>query len=385
MLVTLAHSFVLQARLSISLAATAGYTNVIAMLVCGVAASHVTGHASTLGIATMGGQWVSILFLAALLLAFVAGAFVSGLATEIGRHRGWPSIYVLPAVIEIVLLITFAAGVELHDPTSRESGIGLWWMAMTASLAMGLQNATITRISNGVVRTTHLTGVLTDLGHESAQLALFKRWLGAPMAKGESAHTTVSSQRLFLLASIFAAFIAGATLAALAFHEFPRWSMVPPIALLLWIIAQDLFKPICEIEETILGGINSSTSTHAHDGVSTTLPAGVAVFRAIARGGEDVGETRLPDLAAWLARLPRESRIVILDLGGVGSVGPMAASTLDAMFERARRDGRRVIILGLEAHERDTINALSRGTLLDAENTAEDMRAALAALTRMAA
>ncbi len=383
MLVTLAHSFVLQARLTISLAATAGYTNVIAMLVCGVAVSHVTGHASTLGIATMDGQWVAILFLAAVLLAFVAGAFVSGLATEIGRHRGWQSIYVLPAVVEIMLLIAFAAGVELHDPTSRESGIGLWWMAMTASLAMGLQNATITHISNGVVRTTHLTGVLTDLGHESAQLALFRRWLGAPMTKRESAQTTVSSQRLLLLASIFAAFVAGAMLAALAFQEFPRWSMVPPVALLLWIIAQDLSKPICEIEETILADINASSTTRTRDGAAPTLPAGVALFRAIARGGEGAGETRLPDLAAWVARLPRELRVVILDLRGVGAVGPIAASNLDAMFERARRNGQRIIILGLDAHERDTINALSRGMLLDAENSANDMQAALVVVTRL--
>lgn len=39
---------------------------------------------------------------------------------------------------------------------------------------MGLQNALVTIISNSVVRTTHLTGLFTDLGIEFSQLFFYK-------------------------------------------------------------------------------------------------------------------------------------------------------------------------------------------------------------------
>lgn len=39
---------------------------------------------------------------------------------------------------------------------------------------MGLQNSLVTTISNSVVRTTHLTGLFTDLGIEISQLFFYK-------------------------------------------------------------------------------------------------------------------------------------------------------------------------------------------------------------------
>ncbi|MGA1225179.1 MAG: YoaK family protein, partial [Phycisphaerales bacterium] len=176
MLVNRAHTFILQARLAISLAWVAGFVNVVALLTCGTMVSHLTGHGTSLGSQLAEGAWRAALLTAALLLAFFTGAFASGFAIEAGRERRWSSIYVLPATLELVLLGAFSVGVRVHDPTATEVGATLWWMTIAATLAMGVQNATITRISSGVVRTTHLTGIVTDLGHESAQLAIV-RWL----------------------------------------------------------------------------------------------------------------------------------------------------------------------------------------------------------------
>ena len=39
---------------------------------------------------------------------------------------------------------------------------------------MGLQNSLVTRISGAIVRTTHLTGLFTDLGIELSQLFFYK-------------------------------------------------------------------------------------------------------------------------------------------------------------------------------------------------------------------
>lgn len=369
MLVARAHSFVLQARLAISLAWVAGFTNVVALMVCGVAVSHVTGHATALGSVVVGGRWAAAALVATLLGAFLAGAFVSGISTELARLRGWSSIYVAPAAIEIALLVSFAVGVELHDPSALAQGAGLWTLGTLASLAMGVQNAAITRISSGVVRTTHLTGILTDLGHEAAQLALFRRVLGA----GNSGVATragrggPSAERLVLLASIFGAFVLGAAMAAGFFELAPRLSMLPPVALLGWIIVQDMRTPICEVEEALLADACATPSER----LAAACSAGVAVFRAIPRGGARAGEARLPDLAGWLASLPASRRAVVLDLSGAHSFGPLAAGAIESLLERARRDGRRVVLAGLDADRRAAVNAMSRAGLLDERNSAQ--------------
>jgi uncharacterized membrane protein YoaK (UPF0700 family) len=254
MFVHRAHTFILQARLAISLAWVAGYVNLVALVTCGTMVSHLTGHGTALGRELVGLSWWPAALTSALFAAFFGGAFLSGFAVELGRRRGWPSLYVLPAALELALLVVFAVGVGLHDPSAVEHGAALWWMTVVATMAMGVQNATISRISSGVVRTTHLTGVVTDLGHESAQLAV-ARW-----SRGRAAHEAraasllagsehsdargPSVQRLVLLASILGAFVLGGVSAAITYGALPHWSMAAPIALLAWIIVADVRTPI---------------------------------------------------------------------------------------------------------------------------------------------
>ena len=66
-------------------------------------------------------------------------------------------------IIESLLLILVATlgGMSLISPN---------WIACLLLFAMGLQNSFVTKISNAVVRTTHLTGLFTDLGIELAHL-----------------------------------------------------------------------------------------------------------------------------------------------------------------------------------------------------------------------
>lgn len=370
MIAARAHSFVLQARLAISLAAVAGYANVVAFLVCGVVVSHVTGHATHFGRDLAQGQWNALAFLLALLVAFFMGAFLSGLSTEIGRRRGWASIYVLPAAIEICLLVMFAIAVRMHDPDALGPGARSWLIPLVASMAMGVQNATITRISSGIVRTTHLTGILTDLGHESAQLALFRRWLGDSVTSADAQHGGPSVQRLALLASIFVAFVGGGTLGTLAHGAFPAWSMVPPIGLLAWIIIADMRTPICELQETPLADVRVP---HATDG-------SIAFFRAVpTRAG--AAPARLPDLGAWIACIEPGKRTVIVDLTGTVTVTAPAVRSITDMMDRGRRDGRRVIVIGISTIERVDINALAHRLVLDERDIAADLRHALALLT----
>src|SRR5437868_5643283 len=100
-------------------------------------------------------------------------------------------------------------------------------LAVTLAWVGGYTNL-VTLLASGTVRTTHVTGVLTDLGHDLVQ---FLWWLydrrrdvppGSARALIHSAYTHPTARRVMLLASIFGTFVIGAGLGALAYTDAPR-------------------------------------------------------------------------------------------------------------------------------------------------------------------
>ena len=75
----------------------------------------------------------------------------------------------VPVSIEALILSVVAL---VSDPVSEDQGMAV---ACALLFAMGLQNALVTRVSNSVVRTTHLTGLFTDLGIELSQVFFYRR------------------------------------------------------------------------------------------------------------------------------------------------------------------------------------------------------------------
>jgi len=99
---------------------------------------------------------------------FFLGSFVSGMLTEFVARKNERLIYVLPVIIECTILLLVGllpARVIKSNPDT---------IAFSLLFAMGLQNSLVTTISNAVVRTTHLTGLFTDLGIELSQLFFYK-------------------------------------------------------------------------------------------------------------------------------------------------------------------------------------------------------------------
>lgn len=374
MFVSQAHSFTQQARLAITLAWVAGYTNILSILTCGTVTSHVSGTVSQLGRDFVEGHWSLLFFTSFLLFTFLAGAMLSAFCTETGRRRGWESIYVLPVAIQAGLLGVFALGVEFHDQRFIESGPMLYAMTGVASLAMGLQNATITRISGGVVRTTHMTGVFTDLGLEGVQ---FLYWLrdrncdSPPLPAAALIHSMrvhPTARRLALLGTVGGSFALGAGLGAAAFAAFPSWAMYPPVLFLIWIIVQDIYIPICEIEPSGLFGGASGLD----------LPSGIAVFHLrkdkVRRGKVQ----RMPDLLRWCERLPAENRVAILDLGEVTLLDSNAALELRALLQQSAARGRRIIIAGISGEQYHAMRNAGAGDALDPTNVCPDLELAIA-------
>lgn len=373
MFIVQAHSFTQQARLAITLAWVAGYTNIVALLTCGHVTSHVSGTTSDVGRGVATGSWGLAGFSLWLLMTFFLGAALSGLATEFGRRRNWESIYVLPMAIEALLLALFAVGVELHEFGTTERGLPLYLMTGVASLAMGLQNATITRISNGVVRTTHVTGVLTDLGLETAQFLL---WLkdrrrnvppGSVRALVHSAQHHPTAMRLFLLLSIVGSFALGAGLGTGAYQFVPRLAMIPPVLFLAWIIYQDVKRPIAEIEPSSLVG----------DG-GLGLDPRLAVFHLRRDAARQGIVHRMPNLLAWAERLPPTADVVVLDLEQVSQIDANSVLELRAVLGRMRAQNRHLILAGLSHEQVEQLRRAGTGDALDPRDVCPDLELAIA-------
>lgn len=99
---------------------------------------------------------------------FFLGSFVSGLLTEWVARKNERRTYVIPVVIESSILLFIGV---FYRELVQSSPDGI---AFSLLFAMGLQNSLVTTLSNAAVRTTHLTGLFTDLGIELSQL-LFHR------------------------------------------------------------------------------------------------------------------------------------------------------------------------------------------------------------------
>ena len=136
------------------LALVAGCINAIGLL--GFehqAVSHVSGTATLLGTTLFSSSLQQTFHLTFILLTFFIGSALSGFllhgaSLKLGRH------YDTALVIEAVLI--FVAFYLLSN--------GSYYGHFAASAACGMQNALATTYSGAIIRTTHLTGIFTDLG-----------------------------------------------------------------------------------------------------------------------------------------------------------------------------------------------------------------------------
>lgn len=211
-------------RLGAGLAFVAGATNAGAFLAVGQYTSHMTGIFSTMADAVALRRWEIAAVSAAALLAFLAGAATTAILVNAGRRRGLSSAFALPLLLEALLLLAFGAfGARL----TASHALLLPATVILLCYTMGLQNAVITKISRAVIRTTHVTGMVTDLGIE-----LGKYFYSNSANAGALAPVRADRARLRVLSLLLLAFFAGGLLGALGFQNFGYIATVPLAALL---------------------------------------------------------------------------------------------------------------------------------------------------------
>lgn len=194
------------------LALNAGFINAVGVLgFRHQAVSHLTGISTYFSIELVQHDWLQVLHLGWVIVFFMLGAMFSGVvigseALRLGRR------YHIALWAEALLLLMAVALLQ-HGMLSGQ------WLA---SAACGLQNAMTSTFSGAVVRTTHVSGLFTDIG-----IALGLRLRGQQ----------VDSRRLLLYLILIAGFVGGGVLGAWAYLHWQFRALFAPalhVMLLSW-------------------------------------------------------------------------------------------------------------------------------------------------------
>jgi uncharacterized membrane protein YoaK (UPF0700 family) len=219
------------------LAFVAGAVNAGGFLAVQRYTSHMSGIVSGIADDLVLGQAALAMAGVSSLLAFVGGAATTAVLINWARRRQLHGEFALSLMLEAALLLAFGllgANLELFVDVFVPSTV------LLLCFIMGLQNAIVTKISQAEIRTTHMTGVITDLGIELGRLAYWNR-----TSEANTAHfVRADRDKLKIHAVILALFFIGGLAGALAFKRVGFLATVPIAALLTAMAAPPLLRDL---------------------------------------------------------------------------------------------------------------------------------------------
>ena len=206
------------------LAFNAGAVNAGGFLVVAMYTSHMTGFASLLADNLVLGNMKLVLGAVGTLVAFIAGAAFTAVQVNWARQKGLRSEYALPLLVEALLLLLFGL---MGATLNRQTPFAVPLTVLVLAFTMGLQNALVSKISSSQIRTTHMTGIITDIGIELGKLFYWNR-TESPF----ESRVRANQIKLKLLLTLLAAFVFGGLVGAAGFR-YIGFIWVVPLAILL--------------------------------------------------------------------------------------------------------------------------------------------------------
>ncbi len=195
--------------LGMTLAFIAGAINAGGFFAVAQYTSHMTGIVSAITDDIVLGHWSLVLTGLFALLSFIGGAMTSAIAINWARRNRLHSEFALSLLLESFLLLLFI--VITHGLTRAHMRITI--TVFLLSFIMGLQNAIATKISHARIRTTHVTGMVTDIGIELGRLFYWNR----STHKNEHHPVLADRQNLGIHLRILSGFIVGGISGAFGF------------------------------------------------------------------------------------------------------------------------------------------------------------------------
>jgi uncharacterized membrane protein YoaK (UPF0700 family) len=152
--------------LASSTAFVSGATNVAGFIAFLAFTTNITGHVATLARHVAENNWHEMILFLIWLLLFFMGAFVSNFLIRSAWNKSTYWAHSRPVILEIVILLFVAVyGDQFYaeSQTEREIIIG------AIIFSMGLQNSMVSTVSGGLIKSSHLTGLFTDLGSDVSE------------------------------------------------------------------------------------------------------------------------------------------------------------------------------------------------------------------------
>ncbi|WP_091149771.1 YoaK family protein [Mucilaginibacter pineti] len=212
--------------LASSTAFVSGVTNIAGMVAFLAFTSNITGHVANLAKHIVEQNFREIIVFVIWLLLFFTGAFVSNFIIRSLEHKSRYRAHSIPIIIEIVLLLFVAIyGHNFYKETDLEREIVIGVLIFS----MGLQNSLVSTISGGLIKSTHLTGLFTDLGGDVSE------WMHPKVQK-----TEIIRNKILVRLTVLSFYFIGAVLGGLLFdlYDFAIFYFIPLI--LLTILYYDL-------------------------------------------------------------------------------------------------------------------------------------------------
>jgi uncharacterized membrane protein YoaK (UPF0700 family) len=210
------------------LAFVAGATNAGGFLAVRQYTSHMTGIISTMADNLALGRFAVALSGVGAVISFLSGAITTSVLIRWAREHAPKTQYALPLALESGLLILFGVTGKTF------AGGRLLGTVALLSFTMGLQNAMITKLSDAVIRTTHLTGMVTDIGIEVGRMLIPER--SGDLSKKADVGKVV------LLSSLISLFFLGGVIGALGFKHIGFLFTLPLAGILLLIASMPIFE-----------------------------------------------------------------------------------------------------------------------------------------------
>jgi uncharacterized membrane protein YoaK (UPF0700 family) len=223
-----------------ALAFASGFVDVIGWLALDhLYTTHMTGNSAALGQALQRGDLREVVKRGLPAAVFVAGVTGGAALAEHLSRRGLratvaPGLALTGALLGVFVL--WANETARHGVVPLEPAWAFDAQASLVSLAMGVQTATFRRIDGATVRTTYITGMLTNFGEELVELLTRRR-------EGRDASSVVAS-RLVAVGVIWPSFVVGAAAGAVGHVRWQTNALLAPLALLAALALLDLVFPV---------------------------------------------------------------------------------------------------------------------------------------------
>lgn len=149
------------------LALQGGYVNIAGLLSVHFFVSHITGFSTHFSLELVDANFLRAFYLILVPFFFLAGAFFSSLFTEVRKEKNKTPIYIHILLCMSLLFLSVALlGWAQYFGKFGEplQNVRDFILLCLLAFSCGAQNAIFTSYSKSVIRTTHLTGIATDLG-----------------------------------------------------------------------------------------------------------------------------------------------------------------------------------------------------------------------------